>query len=84
MDICTNITLSHDDLGHALPLFLAVFPLLPRLCVFWWQAEEIFRAMDQDHSGSINFTEFVAGCLVEKQVGEAALRTAFDRLDHSR
>ena len=40
--------------------------------------------MDHDHSGSINFTDFVAGCLVEKQVGEAALRTAFARLDHSR
>eukprot|EP00752_Nemacystus_decipiens_P001784 g1724.t1 len=47
-------------------------------------AEEIFRSMDHDHSGSITFTDFVAGCLVEKQVGETALRTAFDRLDHSR
>lgn len=40
--------------------------------------------MDYNHSGSLSFTEFVAGCLVEKQVGETALRTAFDRLDHSR
>ncbi|CAM9678748.1 unnamed protein product [Scytosiphon promiscuus] len=47
-------------------------------------AEEIFRAMDHDHSGSITFTDFVAGCLVEKQVGETALRTAFARLDHTR
>ena len=53
---------------------------VPRLA----QAEEIFAAMDHDHSGSINFTDFVAGCLVEKQVGESALRTAFARLDHSR
>ncbi|CAM9304960.1 unnamed protein product [Laminaria digitata] len=48
------------------------------------RVEEIFAAMDHDHSGSINFTDFVAGCLVEKQVGESALRTAFARLDHSR
>ncbi|CAM9822843.1 unnamed protein product [Ectocarpus sp. 6 AP-2014] len=47
-------------------------------------AEEIFRAMDHDHSGSITFTDFVAGCLVEKQVGEAALQTAFARLDLDR
>ena len=52
--------------------------------VWHGQAEEIFRSMDHDHSGSITFTDFVAGCLVEKQVGETALRTAFDRLDHSR
>ncbi|CAM9528213.1 unnamed protein product [Ectocarpus sp. 4 AP-2014] len=38
--------------------------------------KEIFRAMDHDHSGSITFTDFVAGCLVEKHVGEAALQTA--------
>ncbi|CAM9445168.1 unnamed protein product [Ectocarpus fasciculatus] len=47
-------------------------------------AEEIFRAMDHDHSGSITFTDFVAGGLVEKQVGEAALQTAFARLDLGR
>lgn len=40
--------------------------------------------MDLDNSGTIDFTEFVAGCLVEKQVGEAALHTAFDRLDQTR
>lgn len=53
-------------------------------CYSFFQVEEIFRAMDHDHSGSITFTDFVAGCLVEQQVGEAALRTAFDRLDHCR
>lgn len=48
------------------------------------QIEEMFNAMDHDKSGSITFTDFVAGCLVQKQVSEAAVRTAFDRLDHSR
>lgn len=57
---------------------------IPSLSLCLAQVEEIFAAMDHDHSGSINFTDFVAGCLVEKQVGESALRTAFARLDHSR
>ncbi|CAN0068280.1 unnamed protein product [Ectocarpus sp. 13 AM-2016] len=47
-------------------------------------AEEIFRAIDHDRSGSTTFTDFVASCLVEKQVREATLQTAFARLDLGR
>ncbi|KAG5180405.1 kinase-like domain-containing protein [Tribonema minus] len=48
------------------------------------EAEAIFSALDIDHSGVINFTEFVAGCLGHRHINETTIRCAFDRLDYDR
>ncbi|CAN0449113.1 unnamed protein product, partial [Discosporangium mesarthrocarpum] len=43
--------------------------------------EDIFEAMDLEGAGCINVNEFVAGCLMQRQLNEKCLRLAFDRLD---
>lgn len=48
------------------------------------QVERIFEAMDVNGDGRIDITEFVAACLVKRQVNETAVKAAFERLDQQR
>ena len=44
----------------------------------------MFEAIDVDGSGTIEITEFVAACLVKRQINDAAIKAAFSRLDFTR
>jgi Ca2+-binding EF-hand superfamily protein len=48
------------------------------------EMEKLFTIIDVDHSGKINFNEFVAACIDTRRVDEQALKEAFNRLDYRR